>query len=389
MFVFVTAVCVALVVSFLCSIFESVLLSLGHAHVESLARSGSRPGKILKGFKRNMDVPIAAILIANTIAHTIGASVAGASYEDVFDPDTLWIFTIVFTGAVLLFTEIVPKTVGVSYARGLAVPVAYGVRALTLFLRPLVFVSERLSRLLRGSKENPVTSLEEIRLLAMLGRDEGVVGARTAEMIEGAARLRELKARDVMVPRRFVSFLSAEQSIDENLAVLEKSGHSRFPFTPTASIDEVAGIVLAKDLLFRLRKQPEVPPAWEELMRKPLLVPESKSLHDLLRNFQEDRSHLAFVVDEYGGIEGIVTMEDVLEEVVTRPCASAWTGRRVRAGWRRRACGERGGATPTPRSGRPSRAPSSRWPCTWATTWRPGFPWPGSRISSRFGSVLE
>ena len=120
MVIFVVAVTVALVVSFLCSIFESVLLSLGHAHIEALEREGRSAGRILKKFKSDIDVPIAAILIANTVAHTIGASVAGASYGDVFDPDTLWIFTIVFTVAVLLFTEIIPKTLGATHARALA-----------------------------------------------------------------------------------------------------------------------------------------------------------------------------------------------------------------------------------------------------------------------------
>ena len=150
MLVFALAVGTALVVSFLCSIFESVLLSIGHAHVESLARTGSRAGLLLRDYKRNMDAPIAAILIANTVAHTIGASVAGASYGEVFAQDTLWIFTIVFTLAVLLFTEIVPKTLGVSHAARLAGPVAHGIRLFSMALRPLVFVSEKLSRLLRG-----------------------------------------------------------------------------------------------------------------------------------------------------------------------------------------------------------------------------------------------
>jgi len=108
MLVFVVAVSVALVFSFLCSIFESVLLSVRYSRVESLAQSGKRSGRLLRRFKQDIDTPIAAILIVNTVAHTVGASVAGASYSNVFDPQTLWIFTIVFTIAVLLFTEIIP-----------------------------------------------------------------------------------------------------------------------------------------------------------------------------------------------------------------------------------------------------------------------------------------
>ena len=118
--VFIAAVSVALIVSFLCSIFESVLLSINHAQVESLAQQGKRSGQLLKEFKRRIDMPIAAILITNTIAHTIGTAVAGATYEDAFNSETLWIFTIVFTTAILLFTEIIPKTLGVTHAKRLA-----------------------------------------------------------------------------------------------------------------------------------------------------------------------------------------------------------------------------------------------------------------------------
>ena len=176
--VFIAAVSVALIVSFLCSIFESVLLSINHAQVESLAQQGKRSGQLLKEFKRRIDMPIAAILITNTVAHTIGTAVAGATYEDAFSSETLWIFTIVFTAAILLFTEIIPKTLGVTYATRLAKPVAYGIHALAVALRPLVLLSGGISRSLRGGKNVPVTSVEEIRLLAALGRTEGVVGAR-------------------------------------------------------------------------------------------------------------------------------------------------------------------------------------------------------------------
>ena len=148
--IFIAAVSLALIVSFLCSIFESVLLSINYAQVESLVQQGKRTGQLLKGFKHRIDMPIAAILITNTIAHTIGTAVAGASYTDVFSASTLWLFSILFTFAVLLFTEIIPKTLGVSHARRLATPVAYGIHALAVALRPLVLLSGGVSRWLRG-----------------------------------------------------------------------------------------------------------------------------------------------------------------------------------------------------------------------------------------------
>ncbi len=176
MLLFITAVSVVLIVSFVCSIFESVLLSLTRPQVEVLLQEHKRAGSLLAGFKNNMDVPIAAILILNTAAHTIGASLAGAGYSQVFGANTLWLFAILFTVAVLLFTEIIPKTLGVTFAKALSVPVAYGIRWLTVLLWPLVSISERISRSLRGDVQTPVTSTDEIRLLATLGRTEGAVG---------------------------------------------------------------------------------------------------------------------------------------------------------------------------------------------------------------------
>ena len=314
--VFIAAVSLALIVSFMCSIFESVLLSINHAQVESLVQKDKRTGKLLKEFKYRIDMPIAAILITNTIAHTVGTAVAGASYEDAFNSDTLWIFTIVFTTAVLLLTEIIPKTLGVTHARRLATPVAYGIQALTMILRPLVLLSGGISRWLRGAKDAPVTSVEEIRLLAALGRTEGVVGAQTAGIIVGASRLRSLHASDVMLPRKQVVYLSTSLSRQRVLNILEKSGHSRFPFSTTGQLDQVSGVVMAKELLLQLQENSDETIDWTHLVHEPIVVPESAPLNELLRTFKEARRHMAIVVDEYGDIQGIVTFEDVLEEIV-------------------------------------------------------------------------
>ena len=316
MLLFVTAVSVVLVVSFLCSIFESVLLSLTRPQIEVLLQKDKLSGRLLTGFKENMDVPIAAILILNTSAHTIGAAVAGASYSNVFDVSTLWAFSIVFTIAVLLFTEIIPKTLGVAHATALATPVAIGVDILTIVLRPLVWLSERISRSIRPDTETPVTSTDEIRLLASLGRSEGVVGDQTAEMIVGATQLRYLHAHDVMLPREDVRFLSAAMTREDVVDLVRDSGHSRFPFSPTSDLGDVTGVVLAKDLLYWLLQHDNTEIDWDAVKKDVLVIPDSAPLPRLLRTYQDTRRHLAVIVDEYGSVEGIATLEDVLEEIV-------------------------------------------------------------------------
>lgn len=316
MLIFLTAVAVVLVVSFMCSIFESVLLSLTRPQIEVLGRRHGRAAQLLSTFKENMDVPIAAILILNTAAHTIGAAVAGASYSDVFDAGTLWIFSIIFTLAVLLLTEIIPKTLGVSYATVIAAPVAHGIQLLTVLLKPLVAVSEAISRSLRRGTVVPVTSSEEIRLLAWLGHLRGAVGPLTAGMIVGATQLRHLHADDIMLPRENVRFLSADMSREQVLAYIRESGHSRFPFSPTGNFDDVAGVILVKDLLYWMLQNDAPEIDWSALLQESLVVPNSVPLPQLLKTYQETQRHLAVVVDEYGSVEGIVTLEDVLEEIV-------------------------------------------------------------------------
>ena len=314
--VFIVAVTAALVVSFICSIFESVLLSLSHAQVEVLAQKGKPSGKILKAFKERIDIPISAILITNTAAHTIGTAVAGASYANVFSQDSLWIFTIVFTLVVLLFTEIVPKTLGVAHAQRLAKPVAYGISALAGVLRPLVIASEALSRSLRSDKVGAVTSLEEIRFLATIGHSEGVVGKHTAEMIVGASELRKLAASNVMVPRQEVVYLSQDASPTQVLKTISDSGFSRFPYSLTGDLDDVVGVVFAKEVLTQLVDSKQTEIEWQTLVHEAIVVPETVALDSLLRTFRERRRHMALIVDEYGDFQGIVTLEDVVEEIV-------------------------------------------------------------------------
>jgi len=313
MLVFVAAVTAALIIAFVCSISEAVLLTVGHAQVEALGKS--RAGEILRAFKREIDIPIAAILTLNTAAQTVGASVAGAFYGEVFDPKTLWVFSLLFTLGVLIFSEIVPKTIGVASAGSLAAPVAFGVAGLVIVLRPLLKVTRAVSRFISKKPAQPVTSLEEIRLLASLGRTEGVVGAIAADMIEGVAALRELRARDVMIPRARVVYLSGVRSFEENLEVVRRSGHSRFPYSSSGDLDQVEGVILVKDLMFTLNET-DGPVDFSQLLTKTVVVPSSATLERLLRMFQRERRHLAIVVDEYGGTEGVVTLEDVLEEIV-------------------------------------------------------------------------
>jgi putative hemolysin len=314
MLLFVLCVTFALIVSFASSLLEAAFLSITQSRVESLVRSGKRAGSLLKEFKAKPEQPIAAILVMNTIANTAGAAVAAASFVVAFPDTSDWWFVVSFTIAVLLLTEITPKTIGVVHANSLAVPVTHTVDILVRLLRPLLIVTRLVSHLVGQRDGDHHQSLEEIRLLATAGHAQGAFGSLTADIIANATRLRDRRVRDVMVPRHRVAFLSGTESLHKTLETLQRTGHSRFPFTPTGDLDGSKGVVLTKELLFHLRTHTE--PDWEELMVPLLFVPETQKLNHLLRNMQKEQRHMALVVDEYGAIQGIVTLEDVLEEIV-------------------------------------------------------------------------
>ena len=173
-----------------------------------------------------------------------------------------------------------------------------------------------LSRQLRSEHAAPVTSADEIRLLAVLGQTEGAVGDTTAGLIVGATHLKDLDAAAVMLPRESGAFLSSEMSRVEVIEQLHSTGHSRFPLTRTGNLDDAGEVVLAKNLLHWLLTHTSESVDWDAVASETVIVPGSMKLPKLLRTFQDSRRHLALVVGEYGTVEGLATMEDVLEEVV-------------------------------------------------------------------------
>jgi CBS domain containing-hemolysin-like protein len=314
MLVFVVAVAVSLVFSFVCSLCEAAVLSVSHARIERLAQAGSRAGLLLRRFRQEPDRPIAAILVLNTVANSGGAAIATAEFENAFPGASPALFAAAFVVTVLAFTEIVPKTIGVHYANAVAVPVAYIVQTMAIALAPVLTVTRAISRLFTRKSAGQATSLEDIRVLTTVGMSQGAFGSITADLIHNATRLRETKARDVMVARDRIAYLSGKASTEENLLRLQRSGHSRLPFAPDGELDHVIGVVLAKELLLALRERTD--PDWQELMVPLLVVPETATLNHVLRRFQKAKRHLAIVVDEYGSTRGLITLEDVLEEIV-------------------------------------------------------------------------
>ena len=315
MLLFVLAVALSLLFSFFCSLSEATLLSVSPARIEHLAATGSRTGLLLRRFRREPDRPIAAILVLNTIANSGGAAVATEQFAHAVPGVEPYWFAAAFVVSVLTLTEILPKTIGVMHANALALPVTRLVQVMVVTLTPVLLVTRSISRLFaRPTRTGQGTSLDDIRVLAALGLSEGTFGPITATLIQNATRLRDTKARDVMVARDRIAFLSGNASTAANLNRVRDSGHSRFPFTPDGDLDHCSGVIMTKELLFSLRERVE--PDWRQLLIQVLIVPETATLNHVLRRFQKEKRHLAIVVDEYGSTRGLLTLEDVLEEIV-------------------------------------------------------------------------
>ena len=311
------AVGAVIVVSALCSLFEAVLYSVPVSYIETLNQEGRASGRILTDLRlRGVDRPISAILSLNTIANTGGAFIAGAAFLKVFGDEWSIYFTISFTLAVLIFSEIIPKTIGVVFSRALASTVAYPLQILVWVLAPLV----RLCRVVTGvfSQENASEQIseQEILVMAHLGQRTGAINPDEARIVENILSLKRRAVRDVMTPRNVVFALGADLTIEE---AHQKAGiwsYSRVPVYEK-DFEEVVGVVLRRDALNALTEgRGDI--RISELMHPVHFVAETFALDRVLRTFLERRVHLFPVVDEYGGLAGVITLEDVLEEILGR-----------------------------------------------------------------------
>ena len=308
---------IAVIVSALCSIIEAVLYSVPQSQVEVMARSGKKSGLILKKLKKNIQQPITAILTLNTIANTMGAAVAGASAAVVFGEENLVWFSVFFTLTILLFSEILPKTAGVAYARNLATWIAIPLNSLIKIMSPLIWLCQAVTHLIPRQEKEALVSIEEIQAVAILGRKSGEIEPQQEKVIANILKLQDKTVRQVMTPRTVVFSLSEHLTIGEALKMKEQwSRHSRVPVFDKDQ-DDAVGVVLSRNVLLSLsegnKKQ-----KLSELMQPVHFVPEAAPLNKILMEFFEQRIHLFVVVDEYGSVTGVISLEDIIEEIVGR-----------------------------------------------------------------------
>lgn len=308
------AVLVVLLVSATCSLFEAVLYSVPISHIESLVQAKKSTGKILQKLRENVDAPIAAILSLNTIANTAGATVAGAIAANVLGSEWLWTFSAGFTLAILFFSEVIPKTFGVVYARPISSWIARPLKLLVWLFTPLTWLLGLVTKLIADNRASEQISGTELVVMTHLGVRLGTIREDEGTVIENILSLEKKTVHEVMTPRTVLFSFPGSMTVAEARKDKGLFFHSRIPVYGK-DFDDVIGIIHRQDVLFAVTEE-QLEIKIEMLMKPVHFVLESTPLDKVLKMFLERHQHMFVVIDEFGGLSGVITLEDVLEEIL-------------------------------------------------------------------------
>ncbi|MEO1619681.1 MAG: hemolysin family protein [Cyanobacteria bacterium J06632_3] len=298
--------------SAICSGTETALLSIPLLQARQLAQTKPSPAaSALLFIRQHVSRPIASIVILNNIFNIVGTSVVTAIAEDQFNSTGAGITIGALTFSLILFAEILPKTLGERYAEKFGLAVAIPVRGGTFLFTPMIWLLERITAPLTKGDRRPVTNESEIRLLTILGYQEGLIEDDEAEMIDRVFRLNDLMAADIMTPRVAITYIPGSAVLKEVQNEIIESQHTRI-LVIEEDLDHVIGVALKAELLAAL-VQGKGDATIQSLMRQVHYVPDTERTDSLIKTFQSLREHLMVVVDEYGGVSGVVTLEDTLE----------------------------------------------------------------------------
>jgi len=309
--------------SFLCSVLEAVLLSITPNYIHIQSNEGSKIGEDLKKFKKDIDRPLSAILTLNTIAHTVGAIGVGAQAAKVFTDEALNVFGFhvsmegiiagVMTLFILILSEIIPKTLGANNWKALAPFTVRTLKVLNVALWPFVALSQLITRGLKKEKEKSVLSRTDFLAMAYAITEEGVLDEGESKVIHNILRWNDVTARTVMTPRT-VLVASPEDRTIKDFYDSRELRYSRIPVYKV-NLDDISGYVLKDELLDAIVNGKGDDPL-SSIKRKMIVIPETMYLDKVFAALMDRKEHLALVVDEYGGVEGIVTLEDIMETIL-------------------------------------------------------------------------
>ena len=302
-------------VSFICSILESVLLSINMSYVAVMEKERPTVGKLLRLHKENINKSIASILILNTIANTLGAAAVGAQAAHIFGNDAVVYVSIILTFAILFLSEIIPKTIGAIYWKSLAPMAAHFIRIFIWLTYPIIlstlFVTNRISK---GNADASTLTKEELLESMLLSEDEGVIDEKESDVIENILNLNNIKVSEVLTPRSVVFALEESKSIQE---VIDTEANifkfSRIPIYKD-SIEDVTGIVLTKKIFQQALQDGSV--SVGSIKKKIISLNENIPVSKALDMFIAKKEHMFLVKDNYDQTDGIITLEDCVETIL-------------------------------------------------------------------------
>ena len=304
---------ISVLLSALCSMLEATLLSTPLSYITGLEEQGVKGASRLKRLKQNPDRPISAILCLNTIANTVGASIVGSLVYEVYGDAVVGIFSTIFTLAILIFSEIIPKTIGTSYWRSLALSASVIINAMIFITFPLVWVLEKMQKLI-SSKSNQVSvSREDISAMVSVATEEEVIETEEKKMIQNLLKLDEVTAHEIMTPSVVVEMVPGSMTIKEFYD--SDNTHSRILVYDEENDEYVVGYVLRSEVLEKMAEDNFSAPL-NDIIRPIMTFEEEDTVADIWEMLLEKKEHISAILDEYGSLRGIVTMEDVIETML-------------------------------------------------------------------------
>jgi len=316
MTLFIVAIAVTLMLSFLCSMLEACLLSLSNLDIARMSEKWPLPAKIWKNYKANIQNPLAVILIINTFAHTIGASVSGAQFNKLFGNHWLALFSVVFSLVMIQWAEILPKTLAVKYNKTFGGIIGIPFNVVVYLFHPINMAIEWMNRPFQGKeKAASDTATSDIRVLARTAFLENLISKEQEKLIARSVFMSTLTAWDVMIDNSDINILSTTMSLQEGLIAAHLQRHTRFPLTENGDIDKITGYVNFKDIVGALQVSPS-DPSLRGIMRPVLFVKDTTKLPELLTKLTRGYQHIAIVQNDAGKTIGLVTLEDIIENLV-------------------------------------------------------------------------
>lgn len=313
----IIVILISMSISALCSLLEACLLSMSHSDIADISSSKPRMGVIWNNFKGNIQKPIAVILIVNTIAHTTGASLSGAKFDELYGPKWIILFSFIFSFVMIQWTEILPKTMGVKYNKKIALAGTFPLQFLIVLFTPLIRLVELLNKPFVG-KTNELINVDAIKELSVLSRYaflNNLISKDQEQIISRTIGLTKKKVKDIMIPKNEIKTLNDQMSMMEALIEAHIHNHTRYPFVNHFNPNEIFGYINFKDIVSALQINP-ANPSLKGISRPVISFYEDDNFSLLFKKLTQSHQHIAIVKNKLDEITGLVTLEDIIEEII-------------------------------------------------------------------------